>query len=191
MIISIVDKKIEKESWKEEERENYEYEHCVFKSCDFTQATFLSNSFIDCEFYDSNLALTNLTRSILNGVKFVNCKILGVKFDLCNDFIFDVSFEDCILDYSSFVRRKMPNTKFKNCSLKGVSFIETNLKQSFFDNCNLDEAIFLGANLQEVNFTSSYNYTINLQENFIRKTRFSKDGLDGLLRNFDLIIDEK
>ena len=73
--------------------------------------------------------------------------------------------------------------------MKGVDFIDAQLKQAKFSNCNLDEAVFIGTNLQEVNFTTSYNYTINLQDNFVKKTRFGKDELAGLLRNFDIIIE--
>lgn len=181
---------IENQQWAEAKLNDYEYEYCTFTNCDFSKASVLSSSFVDCQFYDCNLALTNLGNTLLNGANFFNCKILGIKFNYCNDFIFDVYFEDCILDYSSFEGCKMSKTIFKDCSLKGVDFINSQLKQAQFINCNLDEAAFLGTNLQEADFSSSYNYTINLQENFVKKTRFDKDGLAGLLRNYDIIIEE-
>lgn len=183
-------KKIESQSWQDGKIVGNEYENCIFSNCDFSNAQLQSCNLIDCEFHNCNLSMAKLSDTIFNGVKFLNCKILGVKFDCCNDFIFDVFFSDSILDYCSFEKRKMSKTVFSNCSLKGTSFIEAKLKQATFDNCNLDEAVFLGANLQEADFTTSYNYTINLQENFVKKTRFGKDGLQGLLRNFDIIIED-
>ena len=182
--------KIENKQWQEDKLTNHEFEYCTFAHCNFSKASILSSSFVDCDFHDCNLALTNLGNTILNGAKFYNCKVLGVKFNYCNDFIFDVYFEDSVLDYCSFEGLKMSKIIFKNCSLKGVDFINSQLKQAKFINCNLDEAAFSGTNLQESDFTSSYNYAINLQENFVKKTRFGKDGLAGLLRNYDIIIEE-
>ena len=190
MTASFENEKIENKQWKEAKLNDYEFEDCIFVNCDFSGASVLSSSFIDCQFRNCNLALANLGNTILNGAQFYNCKVMGVKFNLCNDFIFDVYFENSILDYSSFEGRKMLKTIFKNCSLKGVDFINSQLKQAKFIDCNLDEAAFLGTNLQETDFTSSYNYTINLQDNFVKKTRFAKEGLAGLLRNFDIIIEE-
>lgn len=133
--------------------------------------------------------MTDLTQSTMNSIAFKNCKILGVKFNHCNDFIFEVGFEDCILDYSSFAKRKMGKTKFKNSSLKAVDFGETNLKQSKFINTDLSEAIFYNTNIQEADFTTAYNYSIDIRQNQVKKARFSKDGLSGLLSYFNIIIE--
>lgn len=182
--------KIKNQSFKKEVFTDYEYECCTFTNCDFTEASLYSCNFIDCEFHDCNLALTKLDGTILNDVRFYNCKILGIHFDLCSSFIFDVFFKNCILDDSSFDKRKMNKTQFIDCSLKGTYFGDAQLKQAKFANCDLSEASFIRANLQEADFTTSYNYGINLEDCFVKKTRFSRDGLAGLLKNYDIIIEE-
>jgi uncharacterized protein YjbI with pentapeptide repeats len=83
----------------------------------------------------------------------------------------------------------MIKTHFKDSSLKGVDFAGADLKQSKFINCDLNEAIFYNSNIQEVNFTSAFNYIIDLSQNQIKKARFSKDGLAGLLSQFDIVIE--
>ena len=83
----------------------------------------------------------------------------------------------------------MSKTRFKDTSLKGVDFGGADLKQSKFLEADLEEAIFYNTNIQEVDFTTAYNYSIDLSQNQIKKARFSKDGLAGLLNQFDIIID--
>ncbi|MFQ9315664.1 MAG: pentapeptide repeat-containing protein [Dysgonomonas mossii] len=138
---------------------------------------------------DCNLSMADLNQSTLNNIHFKNCKMLGVKFNHCHDFIFHVDFENCILDYASFEKRKMSKTRFKDTSLKGVDFGGADLKQSKFLEADLEEAIFYNTNIQEVDFTTAYNYSIDLSQNQIKKACFSKDGLAGLLNQFDIIID--
>ncbi len=165
-----------------------EFEDCVFSQCDFSNAVFSNCTFIDCEFQDCNLSLLALPNSALKNVHFKNCKLLGIAFHNCTDFLFEVQFSDCILDYASFARKKMPKTLFSNTSLKEVSFVNCNLTQAKFDNCNLERAIFNETQLKEVNFSSAYNYTIDPDFNPMKKAIFSLQGIPGLLEKYDIKI---
>lgn len=168
---------------------NREFEDCVFKNCDFSNSDFSNNSFMDCEFIECNLSLTQLSGSSLKTISFKNCKLMGIQFQSCQDFLFHVQFQDCVLDYSSFANKKMPKTKFNSCSLKEVSFIGTNLTQSFFGNCNLDNAIFNDTVLAGADFTTAYNYKIDPEFNPMKKAKFSNQGIAGLLEKYDIKIE--
>lgn len=165
-----------------------EFEDCVFKNCDFSNSDFSNNTFMDCEFIDCNLSMTNLKGTSLKTVFFSNCKLLGIPFNECTDFMFAVSFSDCILDFASFSNKKMTKTRFNSCSMKEVSFIGTNLSNSVFDNCNLENAIFNDTQLKEVNFVTAYNYKIDPEFNPMRKAKFSMQGIPGLLDKYDIKI---
>jgi len=167
---------------------NREFEDCVFKNCDFSNSDFSNNTFMDCEFINCNLSMTALGGTSLKTVHFSNCKLLGIHFNTCADFMFAVSFNDCILDYASFSNKKMPKTKFNSCSMKEVTFIGTNLSNSVFDNCNLDHAVFNDTELKEVNFLTAYNYKIDPEFNPMRKAKFSMQGIPGLLDKYDIKI---
>jgi len=132
--------------------------------------------------------MTNLSGTSLKTVDFKNCKLLGIQFHACTDFLFNVSFQECVLDYSSFANKKMPKTKFDSCSMKEVSFIGTNLTGSAFDNCNLDNAIFNDTQLAAVDFSSAYNYRIDPEFNPMKKAKFSTQGIPGLLDKYDIKI---
>jgi uncharacterized protein YjbI with pentapeptide repeats len=166
-----------------------EFEGCIFKNCDFSNSDFSYNTYIDCEFIDCNLSMLQLTNSSLKTVLFKNCKVLGIQFQSCDDFLFNVRFEDCVLDYSSFANKKMTKTNFTNCSLKEVTFIGTNLSFSVFENCNLDGAIFNETQLAAVNFTTAYNYKIDPEFNPMKKAKFTTQGIIGLLDKYDIKIE--
>lgn len=166
-----------------------EFYDCRFDKCDFSNSIVSSCKFNECTFVDCNLSMMNPSLSVMNNVVFGNCKILGVKFNHCHDFIFEVSFKNCILDYSSFENRKMSKTCFDKCSLKSADFGGADLRQTKFIETDLSEAIFQFTNLQEADFTSAVNYTIDPDENNIKKARFSRDGIQGLLYKYNIIIE--
>nr|WP_315165837.1 pentapeptide repeat-containing protein [uncultured Flavobacterium sp.] len=184
-----VQKTFEKVNYIDKKISNREFEDCVFKNCDFSNSNFSNNTFMDCEFIDCNLSMTELSSTSLKTVHFRNCKLLGIQFNTCADFMFAVSFQECVLDYSSFANKKMPKTKFNSCSLKEVSFIGTNLMNSVFENCNLDNAIFNETQLAGVNFVTAYNYKIDPEFNPMKKAKFSTQGIAGLLDKYDIKIE--
>lgn len=184
-----IQKTFEKITYISKRINNREFEDCVFKNCDFSNSDFSNNSFMDCEFIECNLSMTQLGGSSLKTVNFRNCKLMGIQFQACQDFLFNVQFQDCILDYSSFANKKMPKTKFNSCSLKEVTFIGTNLTSSVFGNCNLDNAIFNDTILAGADFTTAYNYKIDPEFNPMKKAKFSSQGIAGLLDKYDIKIE--
>jgi uncharacterized protein YjbI with pentapeptide repeats len=184
-----IQKTFEKVIYIDKKINNREFEDCIFKNCDFSNSDFSYNTFMDCEFIDCNLSMVNLTATSVKTVHFKNCKLLGIAFHACDDFLFQVSFEECVLDYSSFANKKMPKTKFLSCSMKEVTFIGTNLSNAIFENCNLDNAIFNDTVLNQADFTSAYNYKIDPEFNPMKKAKFSTQGIPGLLEKYDIKIE--
>jgi uncharacterized protein YjbI with pentapeptide repeats len=182
-------KTFEKVSFIDKKVNNREFEDCVFKNCDFSNSNFSNNTFMDCEFIDCNLSMIQLSGTSLKTIHFKECKLLGIQFQECTDFLFSVNFQDCVLDYSSFANKKMPKTSFNSCSIKEVSFIGTNLTNSVFDNCNLENAIFNETQLAGVNFMTARSFTIDPEFNPMRKAKFSTQGIVGLLDKYDIKIE--
>lgn len=184
-----IHKTFEKVIYIDKKINNREFDGCIFKNCDFSNSDFSYNTFIDCEFIDCNLSMIQLTGTSLKTANFINCKLLGIQFNTCDDFLFNVSFQDCVLDYSSFSNKKMQKTHFNSCSLKEVSFIGTNLTNSVFENCNLDNTIFNDTQLAGVDFRTAYNYKIDPEFNPMKKAKFSTQGIPGLLEKYDIKIE--
>jgi fluoroquinolone resistance protein len=175
--------------YSDKETKDREFEKCTFINCDLSNGIFTSSKFNDCVFTNCNLAMANLNKCQLNNVTFKDCKLIGVNFSNCIDFLFFVKFEGCVLDYCSFIKKKIPKTSFKNTSLKNADFTESDLTKSTFTNSDLLNAVFNRTILKEVNFLTALNYSIDPEINNIRKAKFSLYGVTGLLDKYDIIIE--
>jgi uncharacterized protein YjbI with pentapeptide repeats len=184
-----INKTFEKVLYTDRRINGREFDGCVFKNCDFSNSDFSDNVFIDCEFIDCNLAMTKLRNSSLKSVVFTDCKLLGIEFHECADFLFQIELADCVADYSSFANKKMQKSKFSNCSLKEVTFAGADLTKAVFDNCNLENAIFNNTQLKEADFRTARNYKIDPELNPMRKAKFAIAGIQGLLEKYDIKID--
>jgi fluoroquinolone resistance protein len=165
-----------------------EFDNCTFKKCDFSNSDFSLNRFRDCTFEACNLSMMKLEGSTLSNAVFKHCKAVGVNFSECDSFLFSVRFESCLLDYASFMRKKMPKTHFLQTTLKDVSFIQANLSGSLFDETDLAGAIFNETDLTSANLVTAYNYTIDPELNVIKKASFASAGLHGLLARYNIKI---
>jgi len=165
-----------------------EFDDCHFEHCDFSNTNFSSSSFTDCTFTACNLSLIQLKNTGLKNVHFVNCKLIGIAFHEADDFLFQVQFTDCTLDFASFSYKKMPKTPFMRCSLKEVTFQGTQLQQAVFADCNLQLSLFNETNLSGADFTTAYNFTIDPEYNTLKAAQFSATALHGLLTKYDLTI---
>lgn len=182
------DKTFENISYIGKSIKNREFENCVFISCDFTKNDFSGNKFTDCEFRSCNLSMITMHGTSLKNVSFNDSKLLGINFSYCEDFLFNVNFKGCILDYCSFEKKKMLKTPFINCSLKNTIFTETKLQGSKFDNCDLSGAVFERTDLKETDFSTAFNFVIDPELNMMKNARFSSYGLAGLLEKYKIKI---
>jgi len=166
-----------------------EFENCSFVNCDFSNGVFTSGKFTDCVLTNCNLALAKLGQCQLNDVTFKDCKLLGLNFCDCSDFLFTVKFENCILDYSSFARKKMAKTHFLNSSLRNVDFTDSDLSKAVFANDDLTNAVFNKTTIKEADFLTARNYSIDPEKNNVKKARFSLYGVIGLLNKYDIRVE--
>lgn len=114
---------------------------------------------------------------------------MGIQFQECNSFLLSFRFENCILKLSVFYKLKLKKTGFINCNLQEADFTEADLTSAVFDNCDLHRTLFFGTNLEKADFRSSYNYSLDPERNRIKKARFSRLGIAGLLDKYNIEIE--
>lgn len=170
--------------------EKGEYELCTFSNCDFSNADLSDFRFVDSEFVDCNLSNANLNRATINTVNFENCKLLGIAFEHCNEFLFSPHFRNCQLNYASFYKMDLRRTTFLHSQLHGVDFIQANLTNTRMSNCDLLNANFENTFLEKADLRQSVNYSIDPEINPIKGAKFSLHGVMGLLKKYQIIIDE-
>ncbi len=166
-----------------------DYENCSFINCNFSGTNLSNIVFAGCAFTGCNLSLAAITQTAFKNSKFKDCKLLGLHFENCNPFLFEVYFENCMLNLSSFYKLKIKKTKFIHSSLHEVDFTESDLTGSIFDNCDLARTIFQNTIAEKADFKTAYNFLINPETNNIKKAKFSTAGLAGLLDKYDIEID--
>lgn len=165
------------------------FENCRFISSDLSYADLSGITFANCFFDECNLSLIKLRETGLQDVQFKGCKLTGADFSKSNDFLFEVSFTNCILDNAIFYKKKNKGAKFNDCSLIETDFTEADLTEVQFNNCNLHRAFFNHTVLKNADFRTSYNFIIDPDINNLKKARFSVQGLPGLLARYDIRIE--
>ena len=166
-----------------------DYENCIFNNCVFASSDLSGINFVECVFENCDFSNAKINNTSFKDVKFKNCKLLGLHFEECNPFLLSFYFKACILNFSSFYKLNLKNTNFKESKLEDVDFIESNLKNAVFTNCDLKGAKFENSELTNADFTTSFNYSINPEVNKVTNTKFSLEGLPGLLDKYDIVIE--
>jgi len=166
-----------------------EYENCTFLNCNFSNTDLSEIKFLACQFTSCNLSLAKLFNTALREAKFKECKMLGLRFDQCNNLGLSVGFDQCSLNHSSFYKTKLKKTVLKNSQLQEVDFTECDLTEVLFDTCDLMRATFEDTILEKVDLRTAFNYCIDPEINRIKKAKFSLPGVLGLLDKYDIEID--
>lgn len=168
-----------------------EYENCSFNELDLSEVDFSQYKFIKCRFTDCNLSLTRLSKTAFQEVQFKNCKMLGWRMDQCHEFGLSVSFEQCVLQHASFYKKKLARTRFENCQLQEVDFSECDLSHAEFVNCDLNLAVFSNTNLEKADLRTASRYTIDPEQNRLKRAKFSWPAVAGLLHKYDVDLTEE
>lgn len=166
-----------------------EYDNCNFSQCDFSNCHLSGYIFLECTFRDCDFSNIHLGNTAFREVSFKDCKLLGTRFDECNDFLLKMDFEGCQLQLSSFFGLPLKNCRFENCQLNEVDFTDADLSSAVLRKCDLNQTIFENTRLHKADLRQSYGFSIDPEVNPIHEARFSKDSLEGLLHKHNLRIE--
>ena len=186
--VYIKDKTIEKFDFTTMPLKMGEYEGCTFINCNFSGADIADIKFFECVFEGCNLSNAKVQKTVLRGVQFKDCKMLGLRMDECNKFGFTVRFDNCALSHSSFYQKVLKSTLFRKTVLQEVDFTACDLSSAIFDECGLAGATFDNTNIEKADFRTAYNYSIDPDKNKLKKAKFSLTGISGLLDKYNIDI---
>ena len=74
--------------------------------------------------------------------------------------------------------------------MQETDFAECDLTEAVFNNCDLMNAIFDSTILIKADLRTAFNFSINPEQNNIKKAKFSINGLPGLLGKYDIEIEQ-
>ncbi len=181
--------RIEGKNFAEMQSLEEDYEGISFFNCNFSGVKLAGVIFFECEFIQCDFSMANVKRTSFREVTFKESKLLGLRFDECDTLLLSFKFEQCILNFSSFHKLNLKKTEFRACTLHEVDFSETDLTQALLDTCDLARATFDQTILEGCDLRTAYHFSIDPASNRVKKARFSKEGLVGLLDKYSLIIE--
>lgn len=155
-----------------------EFEECQFSECDFSGTKFEKCKFINCVFERCNLSLVDFSRSSFFAVKFEDSKLVGVDWTRATWAVyhidFELSFQRCILNDSSFFGLTLNELVLDDCKLHDVDFREGDFKDSTMIYSDFTCSLFMRTNLQRVDFSHSTDYAIDVLKNEVKEAKFSR-----------------
>lgn len=168
------------------------FDQCDFKKCRFNSTRFLECRFSQCEFVGCDLSLASLKGCSFSGVTFKDCKLVGINWTEANwqsrGLLKPVAFDDCTLNYSTFIGLKLPKLVMTGCVAHDVDFSEATLTGAKFQRTEFTDSRFLNTDLTEADFTGARQYSINAGANKLKKTKFALPEAIALLRSLDIIL---
>lgn len=160
-----------------------------FVVCDLSAASLARLRFVDCLFERCDLSNVNLSGTGLQNVAFAECKLLGVSFTGCQELLFGVHFDRCLLRYASFGGRKLVGTRFERCDLPEADFTNADLTGAVFADCDLTRAVFHDTQLVDADFRTATGYSLDPEANQLAGARFALTGVVGLLEKYGVVVE--
>lgn len=164
------------------------YFECTFEKCNFSGVHIGRVMFEKCIFNECNLSLVKAKNTAWQKVLFTGCKMTGIDFSGSNRFGIWLEFRNCLLSYALFTEMKLKGIHFTQCDLQNADFMETDLSESVFSECDLCYASFHRTNLEKADLITAHNYAISPTDNRLRKAKFSRFGVEGLLAGLGIEI---
>lgn len=168
---------------------------CTFIKCNFNGTYFQRCRFRDCVFKDCDLSLVNLKDSTFTNSRFEDSQLIGVNWTQSEwaggKLIFKpVDFQNCVLNYSSFMGLNLEKIVMTQCIVHEASFEEANLS---FANCvrsDFKDSRFVHTNLTGADFRGATDYLIDPTLNTLKKTKFSLPEAMSLLYSLDIVLND-
>ncbi|MDP2339635.1 MAG: pentapeptide repeat-containing protein [Deltaproteobacteria bacterium] len=137
---------------------------CRFENCRLPEAALSRVVLEGCELVGCDLTRISWGSSSLRGVRFVDCKVLGVNFSKAADNP-EVSFERCLMRYTVFDGVNLRGARFIDCHLQEASFVEADLQDVDFGGSDLGEAVLKRCALAGADFSTTTGLFFEPNEN--------------------------
>lgn len=172
--------------------EEVEFEGCEFVDSDFSGATLHAVRFIDCSFTACTLSHVKLPSSRFRSVTFDHCKVVGVNWTFVEwsrlSTSAELTFRDCIISESVFFGLELSELVMRGCKAHGVDLREANLKKADLSFTDFSCALFGKTDLSDADFTEATGFLIDVLDNVMTRSKFSRHEAASLLVGLDIEI---
>jgi uncharacterized protein YjbI with pentapeptide repeats len=166
------------------------FEECDFKSCHFEAVNLERCKFVNCSFAECDFSNLAVPGSKFTNVSFNECKLPGVDWTKATWSTFPkfphLQFHRCVISHSSFLGLSLEQLVVAGCRAHQVDFRQGNFSRGNFTRSDLARSLFCRTCLLEADFTDASNYDVDLRNNEIRWSKFSRQEAVRLLYSFEI-----
>jgi uncharacterized protein YjbI with pentapeptide repeats len=172
-----------------------EFYECEFNDCVFTETMFKRCRFVDCTFNGCDLSLAQVPNCMFRDATFEKSKLVGIDWTKAvwgrkQGLLNSVAFNECTLNYSTFIAAPMPNLRMTRCVAHDVDFAEADLTSADFSGTDLADSRFWQTNLTGADFRGASGYAIAATLNTLKKTKFALPEAISLLYSLDIVLSD-
>jgi uncharacterized protein YjbI with pentapeptide repeats len=169
-----------------------EFDGCTFEACDFSEAVFKHCHFIECEFTACNLSVVKMAYSKFTDVCFRDSKLIGINWTevAWPQLMFGspIKFYQSILNDCSFYGLSLQNLVMEACKAHNVDFRDGDFSHANFTYSDLSGSLFVNTDLSGADFSEATDYDIDINQNKIKKAKFSRFEAIRLLDCLELVL---
>jgi fluoroquinolone resistance protein len=149
-----------------------EFIRCRFEKLVLQESNWQGARLDDCEFDGCDLTRMRPKKLAARGVTFTRCRLMGVDW---SDLAANPSlvFEECNLQYASFVEVNLTSTAFRRCRMVDVNFFEARLVDAVFQECELAGARFEQCDLRGAELSEARGVILDPSKNTVTGCRIS------------------
>jgi uncharacterized protein YjbI with pentapeptide repeats len=164
-----------------------EFDGCTFRRSKLSASVWAGARLEDCSFEDCDLTQMKPGDVGAHGVRFVRCKLMGTTWEkpapACQ-----IGFEECNLQYASFVSAHLRKTAFVNCRATEVNFVDSDLRDADFAGTDLTAANFQNSDLRNADLSTAEGAFVDPTKNRVRGLRISNQGAALLAMSFGMRV---
>ncbi len=165
------------------------YEDCLFRNCQYIDVTFQETIFRDCTFQDCVWGLVKLNHTRMQGVQFLDSKVMGTAFSDIHPISPSISFVNTKVEMCNFESLDLKEFQMKGCKVKDSIFWSCTLKNADFSDSELEGVQFEKCNLSKADFRGATRYQFDPWDNQIKGAQFSQPDVMGLLKDLQIVIE--
>ena len=122
--------------------------NCLVEHTSYSGSTLLDVFLRDVRFFHCDFSNSNLDRSRMKRVEFVECRLTGLKSIECH--WSEVSIEGCECAYSQLTDSTVEKSKFRDSTFVDADFRGVKFSGSVFEQCNFRRADLTRSKLKDL-----------------------------------------
>lgn len=147
---------------------------CCFRQCKLQETRWRGSRLDDCRFEHCDLTRMEPRGMLAHDLRFVESKLMGIEWTDLGQFP-RLGFENCVLDFASFVGLSLRKTEFVDCKICEANFFDVDLRDASFAGSDLRGTSFRGCQLNKTEFSAATSAYFDPAANTSRGARISME----------------